>query len=153
MKLLEYPSAIKDCDKCIELDPSFVKAYIRKGNCLFYQHKFEDAIKVYDKGLVHNPDNADLMQGIERCIMKMQSGATNLSNTDEFGNQLTREQIAERALQDPEIAEIMGDPVMRKILQDMSQDPEAAAEHLKNPLIAEKVKKLVSAGVLQVGRA
>ncbi|KAK4467494.1 hypothetical protein MN116_008975 [Schistosoma mekongi] len=30
-KLMEFPLAISDCNTCIELDPKFVKGYLRKG--------------------------------------------------------------------------------------------------------------------------
>ena len=33
-KLMEFPSALTDCDKAIELDPTFVKAYVQKGSVL-----------------------------------------------------------------------------------------------------------------------
>ena len=32
MKLMALPEADRDCDEAIKIDPSFVKAYIRKGN-------------------------------------------------------------------------------------------------------------------------
>jgi len=31
IKLLEYPHAIKDFERCLEIDPSYVKAYAKKG--------------------------------------------------------------------------------------------------------------------------
>ena len=32
MKLMEFNSAIKDLDKCLELDSKYIKAYVKKGN-------------------------------------------------------------------------------------------------------------------------
>ena len=31
IKLMEFPYALKDAEKCLELDPTFIKAYVRKG--------------------------------------------------------------------------------------------------------------------------
>jgi stress-induced-phosphoprotein 1 len=36
------------------------------------------------------------------------------------------------------------------VLEDMSTNPKAAAEHQKNPMIMAKVQKLISAGIVQV---
>ena len=33
-KLMEFPSALKDCDESIRIDPEFVKAYVQKGAIL-----------------------------------------------------------------------------------------------------------------------
>ncbi len=39
---------------------------------------------------------------------------------------------------------------MRLILEQMSQDPSAAREHLKNPDIKTKLEKLIEAGIVQI---
>lgn len=48
----------------------------------------------------------------------------------------TDEQTYQRALRDPEIQEIMGDPLMRQILADAQQDPRALQDHMKNPMVS-----------------
>ena len=30
---MSFDLSLKDCDKAIELDPKFIKAYLRKANC------------------------------------------------------------------------------------------------------------------------
>lgn len=47
----------------------------------------------------------------------------------------TDEQIYERAMRDPEVQQIMGDPLMRQILADSQQDPRALMDHMKNPMV------------------
>jgi stress-induced-phosphoprotein 1 len=37
-----------------------------------------------------------------------------------------------------------------QVLRDMSENPRAAAEHQKNPIIWNKVMKLIQAGIVQV---
>ncbi|CAH1763771.1 7809_t:CDS:2 [Entrophospora sp. SA101] len=46
-KLGNYDEALKHSDKCIQLDSKWAKGYYRKGNILFEQKKFEEAIKNY----------------------------------------------------------------------------------------------------------
>lgn len=51
---------------------------------------------------------------------------------------------------DPEVQNILRDPVMRQVLDDFQNDPRAAQHHLKNPDIHWKISKLVSAGIIQL---
>ena len=46
------------------------------------------------------------------------------------------EQTYERAMRDPEVAQIMADPLMRQILSDSQQDPKALMDHMKNPMVS-----------------
>ena len=55
-----------------------------------------------------------------------------------------------RAMADPEIQNILSDPVMRQVLNDMQSDPKAAATHLRHPEISAKLQKLMNAGIVQM---
>ena len=55
-----------------------------------------------------------------------------------------------RAMNDPEVQQILNDPAMRMILEQMQNDPSAIQEHLKVPAIAEKFMKLREAGLISV---
>ncbi len=41
--------------------------------------------------------------------------------------------------------------MIRQVLQDMSQNPQNAMGALKDPNIADKINKLVAAGVVKMG--
>jgi len=55
-----------------------------------------------------------------------------------------------RAMEDPEVQRILGDPAMRMILEQMQTDPKAVQDHLKNPEIKAKIQKLIESGLIQV---
>lgn len=90
-----------------------------------------------------------------------------------------------KAMQDPEIQNILSDPVMRQVrtekywfsvavlvmwfyldsllfiwctktvgcgqvLIDFQENPKAAQEHMKNPMVMNKIQKLVTAGIVQI---
>ena len=55
-----------------------------------------------------------------------------------------------RAMADPEIQQILGDPQMRSILQEMQSDPKKVNAVMKDPAMSAKLQKLIAAGVLQV---
>ena len=51
-----------------------------------------------------------------------------------------------------QILGILQDPVMQSILQQAKGDPAALQDHMKNPVIANKIKRLIHAGVIKLGR-
>jgi hypothetical protein len=65
--------------------------------------------------------------------------------------QMFQAERAAKAMQDPEIQEILRDPVMQQILSDLQTDPKSANTHLRNPMVANKLQKLIAAGVLKTG--
>jgi len=134
-KLMEFGLAMSDCDKCIELNPQFIKGYLRKAAVLKIDKPVE-AKAVYEKALEIDPSNAEAKQGLAHC----QSSMRNLKPEDR----------AKQAMNDPEIQQILQDPSMQVILEQMQKDPAAAQEHLKNEKVRLKFMKLVESGIVQV---
>lgn len=49
VKLMEFVRA-RDClDKALQLDPNYVKAYAKKGDCHFYLKEYHKAMEIYEK--------------------------------------------------------------------------------------------------------
>lgn len=142
MKLGEFPMAMKDCDKCLEIDPSFVKAYIRKGNIHFFMKEYHKCLTVFEKGLKLAPDNKELKQGLFKTNMKIQE--------QQSSNEIDEAQM-QQAMKDPEIQQILQDPQMQTLLKQMQEDPKFAAQAMRDPTISSKVQKLVASGFLRVG--
>ncbi|XP_060207271.1 hsp70-Hsp90 organizing protein 2 [Lycium barbarum] len=143
-KLAALPEGLKDAEKCIELDPTFVKGYTRKGAVQFFMKEYEKALKTYQEGLKLDPHNQELLDGVKRCVEQRNKASR---------GDLTPEELKERqakGMQDPEIQNILTDPVMRQVLQDFQENPKAAQDHMKNPLVMDKIQKLINAGIVQV---
>jgi len=140
-KLTAFDLALKDCDKSIELDPSFVKAYLRKGNALKVMGQTQKAMDVYEKAMEIDPNNAEAKQGYKDCAVKQYSTGGGSSDPEE---------VRKRAMNDPEVQAIMADPAMRMILEQMQSDPQAVSEHLKNPEIMRKIMKLKDSGLISM---
>ena len=68
----------------------------------------------------------------------------------QVNNNLNPEDKRKQAMEDPEIQAILSDPAMRMILEQMQENPQAAQEHMQNPAINEKIRRLVDSGILQV---
>jgi hypothetical protein len=58
----------------------------------------------------------------------------------------TEEETMARIQRDPELVSIISDPIMQSILQQAKQNPQALNEHMKNPMIGTKIRKLMAAG-------
>lgn len=143
-KLGALPEGLKDAEKCIELDPTFAKGYTRKGAVQFFMKEYEKALETYQAGLKHDPQNPELLDGVRRCVEQINKASR---------GDLTPEELKERqakGMQDPEIQNILTDPVMRQVLADFQENPKAAQDHMKNPLVMTKIQKLISAGIVQV---
>ncbi|PSR91560.1 Hsp70-Hsp90 organizing protein [Actinidia chinensis var. chinensis] len=143
-KLGAMPEGLKDAEKCIELDPTFVKGYSRKGAIQFFMKEYEKAMETYQEGLKHERQNQELLDGVRRCVEQINKASR---------GDLTPEELKERqakGMQDPEIQNILTDPVMRQVLTDFQENPKAAQEHSKNPHVMSKIQKLVSAGIVQI---
>jgi len=136
-KLTAFDLALKDCDTSIGLDASFVKAYLRKGNVLKAMGQIQKAMDVYEKAMDIAPDSEEAKQGYKDCARRQ------FQSNDP-------EETRKRAMNDPEIQQIMGDPAMRMILEQMQSDPQAVSEHLKNPEIMRKIMKLKDSGLISM---
>ncbi|KAK1430553.1 hypothetical protein QVD17_13373 [Tagetes erecta] len=143
-KLGAMPEGLKDAEKCIEIDPKFSKGYTRKGAIQFFMKEFDKALETYQEGLKHDPQNPELLEGVRSCVQQI-----NRANRGD----LTPDELKERqakAMQDPEIQNILTDPVMAQVLKDLQENPKAAQDHMKNPLVMNKIQKLISAGIVQM---
>ncbi|KFK40570.1 hypothetical protein AALP_AA2G013200 [Arabis alpina] len=113
-KLGAMPEGLKDAEKCIELDPTFSKGYSRKGAVQFFMKEYDNAMETYQEGLKHDPNNQELLDGVRRCVQQI-----NKANRGD----LTPEELKERqakGMQDPEIQNILTDPVMRQVKKQTS---------------------------------
>ncbi|CAH3177665.1 unnamed protein product, partial [Porites evermanni] len=137
-KLAAFSLALEDCEMCIKLDPTFVKGYTRKGGVLYGLKRFTDALKTYQEALKLDANNKEAMEGLKACQRSLSEQPKD------------PEEIKRRAQADPEIQDILSDPAMRMILEQMQEDPKAAQDHLKNPEIQRKITKLYEAGILQI---
>lgn len=134
-KLAAFDLGLKDCDKCLELEPKFIKGWIRKGKILQGMQQPSKAFTAYQKALDIDPTNAEALDGYRQCSIAVNSNP---------------EEVRKRAMADPDIQAILSDPAMRLILEQMQSDPKALQDHLRNPDIAVKIQKLLESGLIAI---
>merc|ERR1719217_1971668 len=140
-KLGAAPDSLKDLDECLKLDPTFVRAYARKGQAHALMKEYHKALKAYEAGLKLDPENAECQQGKQSVMYSIQASQSNAPD---------QEQVA-HAMADPEIQNILKDPQINIVLQKMQEDPSSINEFMKDQKIAEAINKLIAGGILKVG--
>jgi len=146
-KLMAINEALKDCETCISLDPKFVKGYIRKAAIQFLKKEYQECLETCQQAKdadVEKKNTAEIDAQINKVYMEMNRGPQRREGE-------TEAETLARAQQDPEVQRIMSDPAMRSILQQMQEDPQAAQDHMKNPMVAANIRKLVAAGIIRLG--
>lgn len=89
-----------------------------------------------DEAKAHTREIEGQLQKISQAMYDQRSGES-------------EEETLARAMRDPEVASIMQDPVIQQILQQAQSEPRALQDHMKNPMIREKIQKLVAAGIIK----
>jgi len=134
-KLAAFDLGLKDCDTCLELEPNFVKGWIRKGKILQGMQQYSKASTAFQKALELDSNASEALEGYRACTMETNSNP---------------EEVRKRAMADPEVQAILRDPAMRMILEQMQNEPRALQDHLKNPAIAAKIQKLIESGLISI---
>jgi len=57
---MEPKFAEKECDKCLKMDPTYIKAYERKAKAFVMMSKLSDAIKTLEEALKVEPENVSV---------------------------------------------------------------------------------------------
>lgn len=132
-KLAEFRMAKADADECIKRDPKFVKGYIRKGLALLAMKMTSEAAEAFGEALQLDPNNSEAIDGYSKAVTSVDP-----------------EEQRQKALNNPEVQEILADPAMQMILTQGQQDPRAIREHLSNPEVARKFKILLQSGIIKM---
>ncbi|KAI0829345.1 chaperone [Trametes gibbosa] len=141
-KLAALPEALKDAEQAIKVDPTFVKAYVRKSHVLFAMRDYTKAIETVQRAADVDEEKKHTRE-IQEQMMKCQQALFSQREGE------SEEETLQRAMRDPEIAQIMGDPIMQSILQQAQGDPAALQDHMKNPTVRQNIMKLINAGIIK----
>ncbi|KAK3280851.1 hypothetical protein CYMTET_11335 [Cymbomonas tetramitiformis] len=80
-KLKQGREALVDANRAVALRPEWGKAYSRKAVAHYLLKEFEEARAAYCTGLSHDPDNAELTEGLKHCSVGAE-GASSKEQAD-----------------------------------------------------------------------
>lgn len=92
---------MEDVDQALFLDPTFVRAYIRKGKIQTFLKQYHKARETYKAGLALDPQCSDLLEGLRELDIAIHS--------ENLSGEIDPERQA-RAMADPEVQKILQDP-------------------------------------------
>lgn len=88
---MEFQRAKDNFDQALKIDPNYIKAYPKKGDCHFFLKEYHKALQAYEDGLKKEPENELCKIGMNKTQQ-----AIYMSNSQE-----DQEQRAKRAMADP----------------------------------------------------
>jgi len=135
-KLKAYSEALKDCDKCIELNPKFIKGYLRKGAVYMATEQYQKCFEVYAQALEHDPNNSEVLEAIRQVEDKISKQSVD------------PEQVKRNLDKDPELQRLLKDPGIQQVLQAIT-NKQPYQHFLNDPKIKEGLLKLAQAGLIR----
>jgi len=177
-KLGALADAQKNAERCIALAPAFAKGYSRKGAVEFLKRDYDAAMATYRSGLdalaraaeeeaakaaaasgdgeaaaaaaaALAPRPIEGAEELREGLMKCATALNRLAH-----GQGSKEELEERrmkAMADPAIRNLLNEPAVVAALDAMQHDPQAAGRYLADPLMREKITRLVGAGIITMG--
>jgi stress-induced-phosphoprotein 1 len=138
LKVGDFNGAKNQVEKSLEIDPNYVKAWAKKGDIEFFMKEYHKAMDSYRTGLKLDPTNTLCRDGLTKVVAKV-----NTSSESDSERQA-------HAMADPEIQAILSDPMIRQVIQDLSENPKYGQLAMQDPVVRAKIEKLIASGVLQV---
>lgn len=97
IKLLEFPSAVQDCDEAIKRDPKFIRAYLRKAQAYFTMKEYNKCIDVCIEASEHDEEGKNA-----REIQQQEQKALEAQFARREGE--TEQETMERIQRDPDVS-------------------------------------------------
>jgi len=141
-KIMDFNGAKTQVEKALELDPTYIKAWARKGDIEYAFKEYHKSLESYQKGLGLDSTNQACKDGLRKVTQQINYGRANM--TDE-----QKQEQKAHAMADPQIQSILQDPVVQQVLRDFGENPDAAQKAMLDPGMRAKIQKLIAAGVVE----
>jgi len=137
IKVMSLSEALSDCEKALSLDPGFLKAHQRYANVQILMKRYHKAMTTYEKALKLFPEDSELRDGYNKCVLKI-----NESGDDE--------ERTKQSMNDPEIQALMIDPRVQQMLKELRENPQVAMIGItKDEFLNSTFKRLIAAGLIK----
>jgi stress-induced-phosphoprotein 1 len=86
LKLNKITEALKDANKCVELDINWLKGYARKGDALLASKQYTEAYNAYNTGARIAPNDAAIKEKCEQAMRAIRNAADATSSQRSTGS-------------------------------------------------------------------
>jgi len=117
----DWSLALKDADKCIEVNPTWSKGYARKGAALHGAKSFDEAIAAYEAGLKIE-DTAPLRKGLQE--VKDAKASEGEKGDNPLGNMFSDPNLIGKLATNPRTSKHLSDPSFVQKLQFYQRNPQ-----------------------------
>jgi len=145
IRMNEMELAMKDLDTCIEMCPTYAKAYLNKAHIKFVQKEYQKVTPLYEAVINMEGVDEDSKKKAEEGLQRTMHAVREMQSSGADEEQLRRAQA------DPEIQQILGDPAVQQVLRDFKDNPKYAQQALRDPYMSGKLNKLAAAGIIRFG--
>jgi stress-induced-phosphoprotein 1 len=128
-------NALEDAISCVGLNPQFAKGYSRKGAALHGLKRYNDAIAVYNEGLLKFPQDAGLMSGLAQ-VQKEKDGPQ-FSTGGGGGGGLFSPAMMAQMQNNPKLAPFLADPAVMAKVKIMQANPNSLPGMMSDPKMME----------------
>lgn len=134
----KYLEALQDAEKTVALKLDWGKGHSRKGAALVYLGRYDDAMRAYENGLKHDPNNEQLQEGLQEVRAKVASmqGAKSV-------NPFAGPDVLSKLQNHPKTQGMLDDPTYRQLIQELQSNPSAMATKLGDPRVLTTLSVLL----------
>ena len=75
-KLEQHYAAVEDCQRALDMDPKYGKAYGRMGLAYSSIHKHKEAVDCFKKAMEIEPDNESYQNNLKMAEEKLATGGS-----------------------------------------------------------------------------
>jgi tetratricopeptide (TPR) repeat protein len=150
--LNRHADAVDAAERAIRIDPAYTKAYSRLGLSLLALNRTREALAAYEEAARREPDNAQYATAVQTTRAKLTAAEPVVDEGDDADaddDDAGGDDIVGAArgaggggmpdlaslMSNPMVAQMMANPQMRAMAQQMMSDPNAMANLMNNPML------------------
>jgi len=71
LKMGKNAEAVADCTKAIDLDPNYLKAFLRRANCYTLLQQYEEAVRDYERAHQLDPEDQSISRSLRQAKLEL----------------------------------------------------------------------------------
>ena len=145
--LSQPQQALDDAERCLQLNPQFVKGYSRKAQALFTLGRYADAKAAYEQGLQLDAGNASLREGLEQVEARLASPPPSSppSGSNPFGAMFGPDMWT-KLTADPVTRQHLSDPGFVANMNQLQRNPQLFGALARDEKVAQALGVLLGMG-------